>query len=56
MSELPNNMSITVFIEDGEVTISDLPDELVPLLKAIGGDDCLLKTSCREGFGDDYCG
>ncbi len=53
MSELPNNMAITVFIEDGKVTITDLPDDLVPMMASLGN---IFKTSCNEHYGDDFCG
>ena len=46
-------MDITVFIEDGKVTVSDLPDDLVSMMVALGS---ILKTFCNDSFGDDYCG
>ncbi len=46
-------MNFTVYIEDGEVTISDLPNDLVEMMASLGD---ILKTSCDESNGDDFCG
>ncbi|KKN90947.1 hypothetical protein LCGC14_0225310 [marine sediment metagenome] len=46
-------MNITVFIENDNVTISDLPDDLVNMMISLGS---ILKTSCNDNYGDDYCG
>ncbi len=46
-------MNFTVYIENGDVTISDLPDDLVSMMIALGD---IFKTSCDTSFGDDFCG
>lgn len=47
-------MNITVYIDGDDLTISDLPEDLVSMMLSLG---TILKTSdCDNPNGDDLCG